>query len=280
MPTKAVFFDRDGTLIEDRNYLRDPDGVQLRPGAADAVRRLRAAGYRIIVVTNQSGLARGLFDAATLEAIHERMRREFAREGAAIDAIYHCPYLDGPEAVVDEYRRDSDLRKPKPGMYLLAAREHDIDLSASWSVGDSARDSQAGKAAGCRTIRLAPDGRATADAFADVVVPSLAEAVRCVLEAPDRKPAGADAAPLARSEKLLAEIAEHLRIWERRMRMEQFTGAKLGGLVAQIVALGLGLWAAFSMISPSPDRLPSHRWLAAIFVQLVALTFFVLHRGR
>ncbi len=182
MPTKAVFLDRDDTLIRDPGYLRDPDAVQLMPGAAEAIARLRRAGYRIIVVTNQSGVARGLLDEATLDAIHDRLRRLLAERNAAIDGVYYCPYLDGPEAVIDRYRRDSDLRKPRPGMYLLAAREHDIDLAASWSIGDSARDTAAGRAAGCRTIELtADDPVGRVDSSADYRCRTLAEAADWIL---------------------------------------------------------------------------------------------------
>jgi D-glycero-D-manno-heptose 1,7-bisphosphate phosphatase len=385
MPSPAVFFDRDGTLIEDPGFLRDPDGVRLSPGAAEALCRLRRAGYSIIVVTNQSGIARGLFDEATLKAIHERMRRLFAEEGATIDAIYYCPYLDGPEAVVERYRRNSDLRKPASGMYTLAAREHDIDLAASWSIGDSARDTAAGKAAGCRTIQLVSDGASIrpgpplsnggeglsspaphpSPSEGEEVAPdfrchTLTEAADCILNhagspallspeivaaredspsmggvhpfafaqdslarqtgetpAPHWAAGEADAAqgasersggprapasgcesassPLrglsgllsveergaaSRSERLLAEIAEHVRVWARQRSMEDFTLAKLAGAVTELAAVGVAFWAFLSMASPQADVYPAHRWLAAIFLQLLALTFFVLHRQR
>lgn len=150
----AVFLDRDNTLIEDPGYINDPAAVRLLPGAGEALRRIRAAGYRAVVVTNQSGVARGRITEGQLVAVHARLRELLGAEGAELDAIYHCPYLDGPEAVVAAYRRDSDLRKPRPGMLLLAARELGLDLARSWMVGDSARDVEAGRAAGCRTILI------------------------------------------------------------------------------------------------------------------------------
>lgn len=152
---RAIFLDRDGTLIEDMHYSGDPERVRPLPGAAGALRRLRSAGYRLIVVTNQSGIARGLLTNEQLAEVHHRMERLLAAEGATLDAIYYCPYLAGAEAVVEEYRRDSDLRKPGPGMLIQAARERSIDLKQSWMIGDAPRDVQAGRTAGCRTILVA-----------------------------------------------------------------------------------------------------------------------------
>lgn len=154
MKHKAVFLDRDGTLIEDRGYLGDPDEVQLLPGAAEALCRFAEAGHKVIIISNQSGIARGLFDETDLDEVHARMEQLLAAEGAAIDGAYYCPYLDGSEAKVKRYRRDSELRKPKPGMLLQAARELNIDLKRSWMIGDSPRDVEAGDRAGCKTVFL------------------------------------------------------------------------------------------------------------------------------
>jgi len=280
MPTKAVFFDRDHTLIEDPGYLRDADAVRLMPGAADAVRTLRQAGYRIVVVTNQSGVARGFLDEPTLAAIHERVKQLFADQGAQIDAIYYCPYLDGPDAVVERYRRDSELRKPRPGMFLLAAKEHDVDLAASWAIGDSPRDAEAGKAAGCRTIHIARDPALARTTSADFTVRTLAEAADCILNHRSNSSAPTPPPTSARSERLLEEIAEHLRAWQRQSMMDDFNLTKLAGAVAQIVALGAAFFAVTAMLDPQPDVFPAHRWLAAIFLQLLALTLFSLHRHR
>ena len=153
----AVFIDRDHTLIDDPGYISNPEQVRLLEGAAEAVARLRQAGYPVVVATNQSGVARGLLTEEQLAVVHQRMRDLLEARGAGmagVDAIYSCPYLDGPEAVCEAYRRDSDLRKPKPGMLMLAAREMNLDLSASWVIGDSQRDVQAGRAAGCRTVLI------------------------------------------------------------------------------------------------------------------------------
>jgi D-glycero-D-manno-heptose 1,7-bisphosphate phosphatase len=180
-PRPAVFVDRDNTLIEDPGYLCDPDEVRLQPGAAAAVARLRAAGYPVIVVTNQSGIARGLLTEAQLADVHQRMQDLLHAHGTGVDAIYYCPHLDGPEAVVDEYRRESDLRKPAPGMLLHGARDLNIELDSSWMVGDSERDMQAGQSAGCRTILLVPKGLHS-EIPADFVAADLAAAADIVLE--------------------------------------------------------------------------------------------------
>lgn len=206
----AVFLDRDNTLIEDPGYICDPNQVRLLPGAAAALRRLRQAGYLLVVATNQSGVARGLFTEDDLQAVHERLRELLRAEDADVDAIYYCPYLSGPEAVNDTYRRDSDLRKPRPGMLLLAAQELNLDLTRSWMVGDSERDMEAGRAAGCRTILItrdsAPDGEATlGNTQPDYVAADFAEATERIIAmaealseqepSPDRDPSEADRHP-------------------------------------------------------------------------------------
>jgi len=158
MSRTAVFLDRDGTIIEDAGYIGDPAQVRLIPDAADAIRRFRQAGCLVVIVSNQSGVARGFFDEAAMNKVQARVESLLAERGADIDRAYHCPYLDGPEATVLAYRRDSELRKPRPGMLLLAAKELDIDLARSWMIGDSPTDVQAGINAGCRTILLRHNG--------------------------------------------------------------------------------------------------------------------------
>src|SRR5690606_35935184 len=195
----AVFWDRDGTLIEDPGYLDNPEGVVLCPGAPEALRRLAEAGYENIITTNQSGVARGLFDEATVQRIHERLADLLASQGAKLDAIYYCPYLEGEEAVVEAYRQASELRKPRPGMLLQAAAERQIELTASWSVGDSLRDAEAGRAAGCRTILVSRDGAEVSTGGAgravDFVAGSLIEAAEIILRHTTRQPAGGSPPP-------------------------------------------------------------------------------------
>lgn len=154
---RAAFLDRDGTIIDDPGYLADPEGVRLLPRAADAIAALADAGYLIVIVTNQSGLARGLFSEDTLAAIHQRLRLRLrdAHPAARIDAIYHCPHLPpDPGQPETPLRRACPCRKPAPGMLLRAAAEHNIDLAASVTIGDSPRDVEAGQAAGCGAALL------------------------------------------------------------------------------------------------------------------------------
>ncbi len=147
---KAIFLDRDGTIIEEANYLADPDGVRLLDGAAKGIQMLKEAGYFIVVTTNQSGVARGYFSEETLQQVNERMREHLREEGTDIDALYYCPhYLDGE---VEAYRMACECRKPLPGMVHQARQDHDLDLYQSWVIGDKAADIQFGRAVDCRTV--------------------------------------------------------------------------------------------------------------------------------
>ena len=152
MSDKAVFFDRDDTLIEDPGYINNPEQVKLLEGVPEALIQLKALGYKLIVVTNQSAVAHGIVTEKVLGEIHDRLKQLLADKNAFLDRIYYCPYH--PEGVVPKYSKESDLRKPKPGMLLKAADEMDIDLSKSWCVGNSNRDIEAGLRAGCKTILI------------------------------------------------------------------------------------------------------------------------------
>ena len=152
MTNKAIFLDRDDTLIEDAGYINNPDQVKLLDGVAEALIELKNMGYKLIVASNQSGVGRGIISENVLEQIHNRLEQSLAEKGAYLDRIYFCPYH--PDAVIPKYRRESDWRKPAPGMLLAAAKEFDIELNQSWMVGNSARDIEAGQRAGCKTIRI------------------------------------------------------------------------------------------------------------------------------
>jgi len=179
---RAVFLDRDGVLIEDVGYLSEPGAVALLPGAAEAVAALRDAGWRVVVITNQSGVARGMLTEARLAEIHARLRELLAVEGAEIDGLYYCPHH--PDGDVEAYRRSCDCRKPAPGLLRAAARELEIGLSASWMVGDKASDIAAGAAAGCRTVLVGSAARAGDGSPApDHRTASLPGAVRIILGA-------------------------------------------------------------------------------------------------
>ena len=152
MSHKAIFFDRDDTLIEDPGYINSPKQVKLMPGASESLVQLREMGYKLVIVTNQSGIARGIVTLKALGLIHKKLEELLSRDGASIDRIYYCPYH--PDGVIAKYRRNSDLRKPNPGMLLIAADEMDINLKQSWMVGNSYRDIAAGVNAGCKTILI------------------------------------------------------------------------------------------------------------------------------
>ena len=153
MPNKAIFFDRDGTLNVDVDYLHDPADFVWIEGAVDAVRWANAHGWLVIVVTNQSGVARGYYDEESVCRLHDWMNTELGRHGAHIDAFYYCPHH--AEGSVPAYAKVCDCRKPAPGMLLRAIAEHDIDPAASFLFGDSARDITAAERAGVRGVRYA-----------------------------------------------------------------------------------------------------------------------------
>ncbi len=182
--TRAVFLDRDGVInrkAPEGQYVTRWEDFHFLPGAAEGIRLLNRAGYRVIVVTNQRCIAKGLMTVRDLEKMHQQMYATLARSGAAIDALYFCPH---------EYEDACNCRKPAPGMLLEAARSHAIDLSSSWMIGDSDHDVEAGKRAGCKTVRVLvthgteneSGSRMGKGHRADLVAPSLLDAVRQVLQ--------------------------------------------------------------------------------------------------
>jgi D-glycero-D-manno-heptose 1,7-bisphosphate phosphatase len=136
----AAFLDRDGTIIEDPGYLRDPEMIQFIPGAVDALRALQAAGYRLVLVTNQAGVARGLLTEEDVRRVNDRLTVLLAGAGVRLDGIYYCPHH--PEYGPPEYRRECDCRKPKPGMIQRAVRDLGLDPSRSVIIGDHVTDAQ------------------------------------------------------------------------------------------------------------------------------------------
>ncbi len=187
---RAVFLDRDNTLIHNDGDLGDPEQVRLIQGAASAIASLRGLGYRIVVVTNQGGVARGKFTEADVERVHARIVELVkAASNTHIDRFYFCPHH--PEAVEEKYRSDHPWRKPQPGMLKQAAIDLKLDLASSWMVGDAMRDIAAGQAAGTRTILLteltddsAPPKAGDSDIKPDFIVHNLIEAVRIIAQAP------------------------------------------------------------------------------------------------
>ena len=148
--TGAVFLDRDGTINEEVAYLDSLEKLKIFPAAFDAVRMINEAGMKVVVVTNQSGVARGFFDETFVETVHEHMRATFEKSGAFIDRFYYCPHH--PTEGIGRYRMFCGCRKPEPGMLLQASDDLDIDLTASYMVGDTAKDMEVANRCGARGI--------------------------------------------------------------------------------------------------------------------------------
>jgi D-glycero-D-manno-heptose 1,7-bisphosphate phosphatase len=146
----AVFLDRDGTLLEEAGYVDRLERLVLFPFSIDAVRLLNRAGFAVVVITNQSGVGRGMYEEDFVTRTHDVIAQRVAEGGARIDAFYYCPHH--PAAEVERYRADCDCRKPAPGMLTRAAADLSLDLSRSYSIGDKWSDVQVGRAAGARGI--------------------------------------------------------------------------------------------------------------------------------
>jgi D-glycero-D-manno-heptose 1,7-bisphosphate phosphatase len=307
MSSTAVFFDRDGTLIRDPGCISHPDQVELLDGAAEAIREVQSLGYKTVVVSNQPGVAKGILTEETLEQIHRRLREEVCRNGASLDAIYYCPYH--PDGAVLKYRKDSDWRKPKPGMLLAAANELDIDLMRSWMVGDSLRDVEAGRSAGCKTI-LISSTRASSETTdqnrPDYVAVNMREAVNIVKKyhrstqdgrivpaftdkseaadgsqaktsATEDQPAGDEDAV----EQLLGGILEQLRLLQKKEAFDEFSLMRLLAGILQVFVpfcLLVALWLQMSSREPDQSVLVALGFGAVL--QLMALTFYIMNWRR
>lgn len=148
---KAVFFDRDGTLNEEVHYLHKIEDFKWIEGAIDAIKYCNDNGYLAIVITNQSGVARGYYPESDIMKLYDWMNADLAKYGAHLDGIYYCPHH--PTGKVKEYAIDCDCRKPKPGMLFKAQKDHNIDLKSSYLIGDGVRDVECAEAAGVKGIR-------------------------------------------------------------------------------------------------------------------------------
>lgn len=184
-PTRpVVFLDKDGTLIEDLPYNIDPRRIRFAPGARKAVRLLGEAGATLVIVTNQSGVARGYFSAAELAAVEEHLASELAGLGAKLAGFYFCPHVE-PGMGVNEFARDCDCRKPASGLVTQARAELGLEAAGGWFVGDTWMDVVAGRRAGCRTIMVGPEARLAhelpPDRQPDHAVADLLEAARIIL---------------------------------------------------------------------------------------------------
>lgn len=316
MAHKAIFLDRDDTIIEDPGYISSPEQVKLLPGTAQALMQLKQMGYKLVVVSNQSGIARGMFTEDDLTYIHARMKELLAAEGAYLDQIYYCPYH--PDGIIEKYRKESDLRKPNPGMLLTAAEEMDIDLGQSWMIGNEYHDTTAGKRVGCRTILLnLPPGTIKTpkptDPSPDFKAVNLKEAANIIrrysqsprpqpptpspteqpvhLPPPQPKPAEqplpkktaeAQEHPAMHTDKtehLLEHIVKLLRTSQREEMFSEFSlGKLLAGCVQIIVifCLLISLWFLMST-SRNVNAIMISLGFAIVF-QLMALTFYIIQR--
>jgi len=171
---KAVFLDRDGTIAKDVHYCCRPEDLEIFPTVPEAIKLLNENDFKVVVITNQSGIARGYFTEETLARIHQKMEDELKKHGARVDAIYYCPHHpdDGCEC-----------RKPKTALFLQAANELDIDLRSSYVVGDMQIDIDAGKALGCKAVLVTtgPQGRNSISVPLEHVADSLLEAAKWIL---------------------------------------------------------------------------------------------------
>ena len=182
MKKRAMFLDKDGTLIEDVPYNVEPEQIRLMRGAGTGLQQLHQMGYQLIVISNQSGVARGYFPESALVAVEQRLRALLELFGVPLAGFYYCPHH--PDGTVANYAIACDCRKPSPGLLRQAAHEHDIDLAESWFVGDILNDVEAGRRAGCQTILL-NNGHETewilsADRIPHHVTTDLAEAAAIV----------------------------------------------------------------------------------------------------
>jgi D-glycero-D-manno-heptose 1,7-bisphosphate phosphatase len=292
MKSPAIFFDRDNTLIVNDGYLGDAEKVQLIDGVADAIARARGLGFRVVTISNQSGVARGLFTEEAVEVVNRKMDQLLQKENplAKIDRHEFCPFH--PEAKVEKYRKDSELRKPAPGMILRAAEELDIDLSASWVIGDAARDIEAGHAAGCRTILvndplLAPSPAVMIQGSVepDETVSNIAEAMDIVeavvgteslhqQSVQASRPTPTVQSELTRLEHLVQQVLDQVR--RRNEHAPEFSMGKMLAGITQILALAVAVASYFYR----PANEPLLPIMVAIFLQILTISMLLMGRDR
>lgn len=179
---RAVFLDKDGTLIHDVPYNVAPERIRLMPGTAEGLQRLHIAGYMLVVTTNQSGVARGYFKEEALDGVEARLRELLAEFDVPLAGFYYCPHH--PNSVKPAYATDCTCRKPAAGLLFQAARDHGIDCSQSWLIGDILNDIEAGRRAGCRTILVNTGGetewKVSPDRMPHHIVDDIATAARVI----------------------------------------------------------------------------------------------------
>lgn len=186
---KVIFLDRDGTINEEVNYLHKPEDLRILPGVPEAIRRLRAGGFKIVVVTNQAGVARGYYSCRDVDALHEYLNQQLKKSGAWIDRFYYCPHH--PVHGIGEYKRACHCRKPETGMFEQAGQEYDVDKEHSYMIGDKLLDVEAGNRYGVHGILVGTGyGRQIhqeqlekqEDVIYDVYQETLMDAARYIME--------------------------------------------------------------------------------------------------
>ena len=318
MPDKAIFLDRDDTLIEDPGYINHPDQVKLLDGAAEALIELKALGYKLIIVSTQSAVAQGIVTEKVLGEIHNQLKQLLAEKGAFLDRIYYCPYH--PDGAVTKYRTESNLRKPNPGMLLAAADEMGIDLSQSWLIGNSNRDIDAGLRAGCKTVLIDhpshykqpelsksnPDYKAVnMKEVVNIVkkfhrsshepdnqaqpapTPQTNPALQAAEQTQQQQPARPRTVPEEqntpgdRTERLLGDILRQLKSMQRADMFGEFSIMRLMAGVLQIIVLFCLLISVWLLMDP--NRNDNSLFIAlgfAMLLQLMSLTFYVMQRRK
>ena len=312
MPEKAIFLDRDDTLVEDPGYINHPDQIRLLDGVSESLAQFKQMGYKLILVSNQSAVARGIVTEVVLSKINDRLQQLLSEGNAALDAIYYCPYH--PDAVVRKYRKESNWRKPAPGMLLAAAKEHDIDTSQSWAIGNSDCDIEAGKRAGCRTILVddfkhsrkiestaTPDyrainikeavniikkhhrlnGKGEIEEMPDIITDTKIETtdeIKTDTAFENSQPVMETMEKDSETKELLGDILEQLRRNQRTEMFSDFSIMRWMSGLAQVIALFCLLICIWFLLSPTKqiDSILISLGFTLVF-QIMALTFFTMH---
>lgn len=311
MPDRAVFLDRDDTLIRNQGSINHPNQVELLESVPEVLIELRALGYKLIVVSNQPAVAQGIVTENVLAEIHNRLEQLLSQKGARLDRIYYCPYH--PDGVIPEYSKDSECRKPNPGMLVIAAQEMDIDLKQSWMIGNGGEDIEAGRRAGCRTILINHSGQ-TKQASPDEAAPdhtavNIREAANIIkryhrgpsqlkgysaTEAPEesvldtKRQTQPEApqpmrledtpqTPPGRTEQLLTNILEQLKSMQRATMFHEFSVTRLiAGILQVVVFFCLLVTVWFLTSPPGQDNAVLISLGFAVVLQLMSLTFYMM----
>ena len=269
----AIFLDRDGTLVPDDANAGIPARATLVDGVAASLRRLRDAGFRLVVATNQGGVARGRFSENDVDAVHSRLSELVDQQTGlkrTIERFYYCPFH--PKGIIPEYTREHPWRKPRPGMLLQAAQDMELELERSWLIGDSPRDVAAGRSAGLRTILVSRDKARIADAAADYSTASVAttRAAAPARTSTRRVRRERDSERLRRG---LVELTEEVRAL--RLRRAESSALRVAAMGLQLIAV-LVVGVAFLNLADLDNFV---RWsAAAAMLQLITITMLLFDR--